>query len=188
MILSGLALAGCGASGVGASVRASVGRPMTVGVASIDIINEATSPSTPPHIGHLLEQTPGDRMTRWAETRLIPGDERGNLLVTVRKASLTEESLATSKGVKALLKDEQSRLVRVEFEVAFSFSHPEGRRSATMTVGSQYERSIAESATAAEADRVRNSVLEEGLGSFDQEFRRQITDASGASGWPLVGR
>ena len=187
MILSGLALAGCGANGVGASVRTFVGHPMTVGVASIDVINAYTSPSAPPHIDHLLERSPADRMRRWAETRLIAGGERGNLMVTIGKASLTEEALDTSSGVKALLTDEQSRLVRVELEAAFAFSHPEGRRSVTMNVGAVYERSIAESATVAEADRVRDIVVEEGLGSFDREFRQRI-EAATASGWPLVGR
>lgn len=192
LMLSGLVLAGHGATGTAAASgekeigSTAMGGPMRLGVTGMDVVTIYTPGSSESHIEHRLPRTPAEQFEEWARTRLAPEDDRGSLQVTVVKASLTEEELPAGKGFSAFFRDEQSRLVHVEFEGVFHFSHPERGGSMTITVMSEYEHSIAESASTSEADKVRMGVVTEGLALFDQEFRRQLREAS-ASGWPLLG-
>ena len=174
LMLSGLVLAGHGATGTAAASgekeigSTAMGGPMRLGVTGMDVVTIYTPGSSESHIEHRLPRTPAEQFEEWARTRLAPEDDRGSLQVTVVKASLTEEELPAGKGFSAFFRDEQSRLVHVEFEGVFHFSHPE------------------RGASTSEADKVRMGVVTEGLALFDQEFRRQLREAS-ASGWPLLG-
>ena len=76
-------------------------------------------------------------MTNWANTKLLPLDDRGNLLVTITAAEMTERDIQNDDGLKALFTNEQRLLVAVKFEGIFSFSHPDNNRSATLTVQSK---------------------------------------------------
>ena len=186
LMLSCLALAGCAVPGAAPPGSFSVGTPMRLGVASLDIINAYEAPSSSPHIDHLLTPTPSENFTKWAETRLVPLEDRGNCLMTITRAAVTEERLPSGGRVRDLVRDEQDRLVKIELEATFSFTHPAGNRYATLSVEASYEHSIPESATPADADRVRMAVMEEGLARFDQEFRKQARALS-KNGWPLIG-
>ena len=186
LVLSGFVLAGCGSAGAEGLGLTRTGAPVRLGVAAVDVINAYTPAAGGQHIGHLLPRSPAERLEEWAESRLIPGDNRGNLLVTITRASLTEEALDSSGGFSSFFTNEQSRLVRVEFEGVFQFSHPEGGRSMTITVRTAHEHSIAESASTSEADEIRTGVVTEGLARLDQEFRRQLRESS-QSGWPGSG-
>ena len=188
LMLSGLALAGFGVAGARAQHLGSTptGGPIWLDISTVDVVAAYTPGSAATHIENRLPKSPAEQFEEWAGARLVPEGAQGTLQVTIVRASLTEEELETAKGFKAFFRDEQSRLVRVEFEGVFQFSDPGAGRSMTLTVRSGYEHSIAESASISEADEIRMGVVTEGLALFDQEFRKELRESS-QSGWPRVG-
>lgn len=185
MLLSGIALAGCQKVDVERPALTQPGPGIDLGVASIDIINDYTSPGVRPYIDHIYLPAPVQQLSEWARMKLYPVEDRGNLLITITRAAMTEENLESSESLAALFTNEQSRLIRVEMQAIFSFSHPRNNRSATLTVVSNYETSIADNTTPAEADDIRYRTVQEGIGRFDQEFRNQLAAAS-SNGWPQL--
>lgn len=184
LLLTPLVLAGCKAATLPAKTMTPVGGPIRLGVSAIDILNEYAAPGVRPHIDHILNPSPASRLMAWAGETLAPADDRGNLLMTITRAALTEERLDGDESLKGLFTNEQTRLIRIEIEAYFSFSHPQSSRSATLTVKAAYETTIAESTTPKEADQVRLAVIDEGVGRFDAEFRRQLAQVAGGGGWP----
>jgi len=160
------------------------GELLRLAVAATDIISDYTSPGEKPYIDHLYTPSPSDLLMEWAGTRLTPVDTSGNLLFTITRAAMTETSLAGDESLKSLVTNEQSRLVRVELEGIFSFSHPSASRSATLVVRSNYESSIADDTTPAEADQLRLKIARNTVNLFEMEFRRQLDQVAGHNGWP----
>ena len=161
------------------------GEMVNLGVAAVDVINEYKTPSDAIYIDQVFNPSPASQLTNWANTKLLPLDDRGNLLVTITAAEMTERDIQSDDGLKALFTNEQRLLVAVKLEGIFSFSHPENNRSATLTVQSEAQSSIADNTSPADADAIRARVIHEALGRFDQEFRRQLRSAS-SNGWPLL--
>ena len=161
------------------------GGMINLGVAAVDVINDYKTPSDAIYIDQIFTPSPAHQLTDWANTKLLPLDDRGNLLVTITAAEMTERDIQNDDGLKALFTNEQRLLVAVKFEGIFSFSHPDNNRSATLTVQSTAQSSIADNTSPADADAIRQRVIHEALGRFDQEFRRQLRSAS-SNGWPLL--
>jgi len=161
------------------------GGMINLGVAAVDVINDYKTPSDAIYIDQIFTPSPAHQLTDWANTKLLPLDDRGNLLVTITAAEMTERDIQNDDGLKALFTNEQRLLVAVKFEGIFSFSHPDNNRSATLTVQSTAQSSIADNTSPANADAIRQRVIHEALGRFDQEFRRQLRSAS-SNGWPLL--
>lgn len=162
------------------------GSPLALGVAAVDIITDYTSPGTAPYIDQDYRPSPAVQLTQWAEQTLTPDLDDGNLLLAITKASLKEVEIAGDDGLKALFTDEQRLLVTVEYEGILSFTHPLNNRSATLTVVATAQSSIPDSATPDEAQQLRQQVVRNGIGRFDQELRRQLRQVSEGV-WPLKG-
>ena len=188
LMLSGLALAGFGVSGARAQQLGStmIGGPIWLDVATVDVVNAYKPGSAGTHIENRLPRSPAKQFEDWVQTRLVPEGAHGNLQVTIVRAALTEVGLEPGGWFTDLLHDEQSRLVRVEFEGVFQFSDLKGARSMTITVKSDNEYSIAESASPSKADKIRMGVVTGGLVLLDRELRKQLQGPS-QSGWLKTG-
>ena len=185
MVSSVFFLNGCKSATVTPVAMTAIGAPIPLGISSIDIINEYTAPGAKPYIDHILNPNPIQQVTDWASDILTPADARGNLLITITRAAMTEEHLEGEESIKGFFTNEQTRKVRIELKAYFSFGHPQNNRSATLTVQAAYETTIAENTTPRDADLIRKAVMEEGMGKFDAEFRRQLDMVSGG-GWPKI--
>ena len=160
------------------------GGPLAIGVAAIDVIDDYRTPNNPLYIDDQFNPSPTDQLMSWAGRKLMPADDQGNLLVTITGASMTESDIQNDDNLKALFTNEQRLLVEVKLEAIFSFSHPQNNKSATLTVASTAQSSIADNTSPAASDAIRLRVIDQALGQFDQEFRRQVRSIS-STGWPL---
>ncbi|MCE2517166.1 MAG: hypothetical protein J4F41_04875 [Alphaproteobacteria bacterium] len=184
--LSMAALTACQTTAAPPPEQVRSGGKLALGVAAVDIINDYTPAGAAPYIDHEFMPTPTVQLTQWAEQTLTPDLDDGNVLVAITKASLKEVEIAGDDGLKALFTNEQRLLVTVEFEAIFSFTHPLKNRSATLTVVSSAQSSIPDNATPDDAQRIRQRVVRNGIGRFDQELRRQLRQVSEGI-WPLKG-
>ncbi len=162
------------------------GGALQLGIAALDIINDYNTPSDAIFIDGNFNPSPAARMKTWAEGVLQPSDARGNGLMTITNASMTERDIQADENLKALFTNEQRLMIEVKMSAIFTFNHPENNRAATLTVASEAMSSIADNTSPAEADAIRMRVVNEALGQFDQELRRRLKEVS-TSGWPLRG-
>lgn len=178
MMLSGLALAGCGGTPDLAPIppETVMGEPIRMAAASMDVETAFEPVPGDSNIGYILDKSPAQQLTEWAYSKLVPAGDSGSLEITITRAALTEERLPPPEGGFSIFKDEQNRLVRVEFEAVFRLRNSRGgrRNTARLTVTASYERTISESASVNEADQIRNYVVAEGLARFDQELRGKL--------------
>jgi hypothetical protein len=160
-----------------------IGGRIDLGVASLDVITEYTSSGQEPYIDHIIRPSPATELSQWAKKTLHPADQEGNVLFTIMNAAMTEVEIEGEDGLKALFTNQQRLLVNVKLEGVLSFSHPDGRKSATVVLMASAEKSIADNTSPAEADEIRLKTISEAIGRFDREFRTQLRALNGA--WPL---
>ena len=96
-------LNGCKSATVTPVTMTAIGAPIPLGISSIDIINEYTAPGAKPYIDHILNPNPTQQVTDWASDILTPADARGNLLITITRAAMTEEHLEGEESIKGSL-------------------------------------------------------------------------------------
>ncbi len=156
-----------------------------LGVDNIDIIIDYRNNNDDPYIDDRISPSAAESLNSWATKVLMAGDDSGNLLISITKASLKEEDIAEKKGLSSFFVNEQRYLVTAEFEAIFSFAHPKGNRSATVVVSSTAENSIPDSTTPAAAADIRRQVVTDGIVFFEQELRRRLENLS-KDGWPLL--
>ena len=160
-------------------------RALFLGVNSVDIIIDYRNNNDAPYIDNRVQPSPAESLNSWATKALLPDADRGNLLMTVTKASLKEEDIDRKKGLSSFFVNEQRYLVTAEFEAIFSFAHPQGNRSATVVISSVAENSIPDRTTPSAAAGIRRQVITDGIVFFEQELRRQLEKLS-KDDWPLL--
>lgn len=160
------------------------GGGVRLGVTTIDVVNDHRPAAVSPFIDHLFYPTLAERTVTWARETLVPADDKGNLLVTITRAAMSEHEITSDDGLKSLFTSEQRLLVKAELAALFSFAHPVASRSASMTVTSSHEMTIADDTTPARADAIRARVMDETITRFDQEFRAQLAKTALTDGWP----
>ena len=181
----GIALTSCQSQEIALPSLTKPGNRLNLGVAAIDIIIDYKTPNDPIYIDDSFTPSPATQLSNWAEDKLVPMDDQGNLLLTITMASMTERDIQSEESLKSLFTNEQRLLVEVTFEAIFSFSHPNQNRSATLTIASEAQSSISDNTSPATADEIRLRVVREAIGRLDQEFRRQVRNVSDQA-WPLM--
>lgn len=161
------------------------GPTLNLGVSSLDIIVDYTPSTLPPYVDHKYNPSPAVQLTQWAESKLAPNADEGNLLVSITNASMQESEIKGEDNLSSLFTNEQKLQVVVDFEGIFSFSHPENSKSATLTVVASAQSSIADNVSPNEAQEIRQRVVREALGRFDKELRRQLNGIT-EDGWPVA--
>ena len=159
------------------------GAPINLGIASLDIINDYVSPKQKPHIDHIISPSPATQLSQWAQETLNPDDQKGNLLLSILDASMTQQDIQQQEeNLNTLFTDQQRTLVRVQLKGILFFNHPDGRKSATLTIEASSEKSIADSTTPAQTDNIRTATIRDAIGVFDRELRTQLQNFNG--NWP----
>lgn len=141
-------------------------------VAKIEIINEYRMPFEAPNVEHRIPIAPGAAAEKWAADILKPVGSRGTALFVITRASVTEEKLKTTKGLKGLIAIEQSE----EYEAALDarIEILDGtRRVATARTSITRTQTAREDATPNQRSKLWYALVERLLLEFDGEMRKQ---------------
>lgn len=93
--------------------------PTVLGVATIQVVQEYSMPSRDPNVEHLMPLPLPYAVADWARTRFKAGGSDGNLIITVKDASVVGQDLPLTKGVKGWFTIDQSQ--RYEGKIAVEF-------------------------------------------------------------------
>lgn len=141
-------------------------------VAKIEIVNEYRMPFEAPNVEHRVPIAPGAAAERWAADILKPTGSRGTALFVITRASVTEEKLKTTSGLKGLFAIEQSE----EYEAALDarIEILDGtRRLATAKTSITRTQTAREDATPNQRSQLWYALVERLMLEFDGEMRKQ---------------
>jgi len=92
--------------------------PWRFDVARIEVVNQYSAPTEPPHIEYDMPVSPEHAVRNWVRDRLKAVGSSGVMRVVIRNASATETPLATDKGIKGMFTKEQAANVELNLDVA----------------------------------------------------------------------
>lgn len=106
------------------------GAPLVMAAEAVEVIEQYQSPGTAPNVEQEFDMTPAGAVRQWATTRLRADGTPGIIRVTLLDGRVTRDKLATTSGLKGLIKDEQEyryngRIqIRIDYQPATSTQGP----------------------------------------------------------------
>jgi len=145
--------------------------PYKLNVASIEVDNKAAAPEKGTTV-YDLPVTLTAVAEKWAHQRLTAVGTSGRAVVTIEKASLVEENLKKTGGIRGMFTTDQTQRYTGDLQISLSImtDHAQGnvRASASKI------RTIAEDATLAEREKLWFDMVESLAREVDDEMDRQI--------------
>lgn len=147
---------------------------ITLGVASIEIVDNFTPPSDPKHVENRMPVTPEHALKNWARDRLRANGVSGVAKFIIENASVTETELARSKGLTGVFTTEQAQrydvgvkvLVRLEGVPRVSEAYAEADITRSQT--------IPENASVNVRDETLFNLTEQAMKDFDPQMSASI--------------
>lgn len=103
--------------------------PIHLEVASIDVVEEYRSPLQRPNVEHLFPTSPAEAVHIWVRDRLRAVGGGRTLQVIVKDASVTEEPLPRTPGLKGTFTNDQSERYAARLEVEMRIYGEQGAMS-----------------------------------------------------------
>jgi len=141
-------------------------------VASIEVQKQ---PAATPDKGSLVHELPvsiTDVAEKWARQRLKAVGQAGTAIVRIEKASVVEEKLKKTGGIRGAFTTDQTERYIGELEISISIS--DSRGEAMARAGATRTRSIAEDATLAEREKLWFELVERLARETDEQMDQQI--------------
>ena len=110
---------------------------ISLDIATIDVVQLFEPPLKPPHVEHEMPIQPHMAVSRWVSDRLKPTGSSGHAKVTIRDASVIEESLKSVGGLRGAFTTEQSERYVGKIEVEIEAVGGKGLRTASAVARTQ---------------------------------------------------
>jgi hypothetical protein len=148
--------------------------PIVLDVASIEVESPYVPPMKPPNVDHLLTLSPSDAVRLWASSRLKAGGTQGRARVIIQDASVKEQDLERTTGIKGWFTKDQSQKyegrLQVEIIVDGTARGASGRVSAKVTRAT----TVAEDVTLDEREKTMQALVSDLAGDLDTELDKSI--------------
>lgn len=144
-------------------------------VGSIEVVNEYREPLSRPHVEHLVPVNPGRTIERWASDRLSADGSRFNRAVLrVKEASIVEEPLRTTTGLRGLVTNEQAERYTATVEVMLEILDNRGMRIGVADARVQRSRTVPEDITLNDRERAWYELTEATLRDMNTTLTRNV--------------
>lgn len=152
-------------------------------VAKITVVEAYQNQTTPPNVDGEFPVPPMQMAAQWARDRLEPVGNSGELIFTIKDASVVEVPLKTSTGLTGLVTVDQAQRYDAHLVVEMSAQNPDAGTTAASATTVERKRTVAEDITLNEREGVwykmteelavdLNKQLEGGLNQFFGAFLR----------------
>jgi hypothetical protein len=146
--------------------------PYNLDVAAIVVEKEPVAAPDKGSLVHELPVTLSDVAEKWAHQRLKAVGQSGTAIVRIGKASVVEEKLTKTGGIRGAFTTDQTERYIGELEISVSIS--DSRGEAMARAGANRTRSIAEDATLAEREKLWFELVEKIARDTDAQMDQQI--------------
>jgi hypothetical protein len=148
-------------------------------VTRVEIVDAYRPPLAAPNVEHRMPAVPAATLRRWAEDRLAaagaPGGGTARARFTIRDARVTEIELPRTEGVRGLFTTDQGQRYDLRMEATLEIvdgAAVVGRAAAVTT----QSRTISESATLEERERLWFTMVEEATQALTSELERRMRE------------
>lgn len=150
--------------------------PMTLNVASIQVVDGYNSPLQHPNVEHTMPDPLPKALNQWARTRFVAGGSEGELTITIKNASVTTQNLPVKSGVQGMLNVEQAERfearVSIEFRAENMGANPNGGGSVNINRG----QTVPENASVQDRDITLNTMEQTILTDLDAGAQTMLHD------------
>lgn len=148
--------------------------PTVLGVATIQVVQEYAMPSNDPNIEHLMPLPLPTAVADWARTRFQAGGSDGNLIITIKDASIKGQDLPMTKGVKGMFTIDQAQRydgkINIEFRIDGTVAGSGGSGMVSVNRG----QSVAENTSIQGRDKAWTSMEEAMLLDLDANTQTML--------------
>ena len=146
--------------------------PYKLDVATIEVDKQAPAAPETGSIVHELPVTVDAVAEKWAHQRLVAVGTNGSAVVKIEKASMVEENLKKTGGLRGVFTTDQTQRYTADLEISLSLSNEHGK--GMVRASARKIRTIAEDATLAEREKLWFDMVETLAREVDDEMDRQI--------------
>lgn len=148
---------------------------LTFTASSVETIQEYQPTAQPPHIELAVPQPPATVAARWTRDRVVVDNSQPyRLTVVIKKASVTEDDLKKTPGLRGSFTDDQIARFNVEVEMAVELRDGRGFRVAEASASARRSNTLNEKATLNDRDRMIHELVRDTMMDVDRELERNI--------------
>jgi len=118
-------------------------------------------------------------MQNWARDRLRASGQGGSARFTIANASATAKNLPVQGGISGTFTDQVSQQYDVAVDAALEILDRQGVALRSMRVTARRSRSVLQSATANDRERVRYALVRDLMADFDSQAQSRISGSFG---------
>lgn len=144
--------------------------PLQIDVARIEVIEQFKPPLTKPHVEHLAPVPPAHALRNWARDRMQANGSEGVAKFTIVDASVTQEPLKKTEGLKGLITTDQAVRLRVDLKVRIDVDAGSGQGFAEAVASRS--KTVPEDMTIAERDAVLHALVTGAAKELDRVIER----------------
>lgn len=131
--------------------------PLQLDVARIEVVEKFKPPLTQPHVEHLAPVPPAHALRNWARQRMQPGGATGVATFTIVDASVTQDPLQKTTGLKGLVTTDQAARLQVLLKARIDVDGPRGQGFAEASA--MRSKTVPENLTIAERDAALHALV-----------------------------
>jgi hypothetical protein len=172
-----LALSGCAPAPQALNyppIRFNNSSPITLDVAIIDVVDEYQSPLAPPNVEHLFPVIPLDALHQWVEDRVRASGKDKRLQVIIKDASVVEEKLPLTKGVKGVFTNDQAARYTGRIALEMRIYGDRAVSLASTQINATRSHTLAEGASVAQRDQLFYNLTKQMMADVNAELEKNI--------------
>lgn len=175
-LMAGLGLAGCTTPPPRAFPQIGFENrpPIALDVGTLTVVQQYQPTGTPPHIETQMPDSPSLVVERWARQRIAPVGTAGEARVIVEEASVIEEPLARTGGVRGVFTLDQSERYRLRLAVRIEAENPDRRLDGWVRSVAERSVTVAENASLAEREQKWFEMLEAAANDLDRQLEQNL--------------
>ena len=117
---------------------------------------------------------PAVAVHQWANDRLVPAGNSGQIVVTITEASVIETALEKTKGVRGVVTTDQSERYDGRLAVKVEIRDTAARRGGDVSAVATRSRTVAENVSLNQRDKVWFEITESMIQDLDRELEKAI--------------
>ena len=117
---------------------------------------------------------PAVAVHQWANDRLVPAGNNGQIVVTITEASVEKTELERTRGVRGFVTTDQSERYDGRLAVTVEIRDPQARRGGDVSAVATRSRTVAENVSLNQRDKVWFEITESMIKDLDRELEKAI--------------
>lgn len=148
--------------------------PIKLDVARVEVVEEYRPPLKDPNVDHLIPVTPTAAVKLWVQDRLKAVGAEGTARVVIRDASVVEQPLERTEGVRGWFTKDQTEKYTGKLSVELVVEHPAKAFSGVASAAASRSTTVREDVSLAERERVMLDLVRQMASDLDGQLDQVI--------------